>query len=58
MAGSYRLGMGEAPGPRDLSDVPVTCLLCHQVHERCVFAALTNLAMPRAYRPGNQVPAA
>jgi hypothetical protein len=31
--------MGEAAGQRDLSDVPVTCPLCHQVHERCVFTA-------------------
>lgn len=39
MAGSYRLGMGEAARQRDLSDLLVACPLCHQAHERCVFTA-------------------
>ena len=32
-------GMGDAPGPQDLSQVPVVCPICHQVHERCEFRA-------------------
>src|SRR5690242_20380466 len=36
---SYLVGMGDAPGQHDLSQAPVACPICHQVHERCEFRA-------------------
>jgi hypothetical protein len=38
-SGGLPWGMGDAPRPEDLSQVPVVCPLCHQVHERCEFEA-------------------
>jgi hypothetical protein len=38
--------MGEVPGPQDLSQVPVVCSVCHQVHEpRERFNAFTDAMM-------------
>jgi len=31
--------MGDTPGEQDLSQAPVVCPLCHQVHERFEFRA-------------------
>lgn len=32
-------GMGDTAEQQDLSDAPVACPVCGQVHERCVFTA-------------------
>jgi hypothetical protein len=31
--------VGDTPGQRDLSGLPVVCPLCRQVHERCIFTS-------------------
>ena len=45
-------GMGDAPGPQDLSQAPVVCPICHQVHERCEFRAWSACSV----RPGCRNP--
>ena len=44
--------MAEVPEPQDLSQVPVVCPLCHQVHERCEFRAEVGVLL----RPGCRNP--
>jgi hypothetical protein len=48
--------MGETPG-QDLSDLPVACPLCHQVHHRCRFTSGTLYCIrPRCGNPHHRGP--
>ena len=44
--------VGDIPEQWDLSDIPVVCPVCRQVHERCVFIAGSVYCV----RPGCQSP--
>jgi len=47
------------PEQQDLSSLPVTCPLCHQVHERCIFTAGSLYCVrPRCRNPHHRQPPA
>ena len=49
--------MDEATGPQDLSQFPVVCPICHQVHERCEFrAGSVYCARPDCQNPHHREP--
>jgi hypothetical protein len=50
-------GMGDAPGPQDLSQFPVVCPICHQAHERCEFrVGSVYCARPDCQNPHHREP--